>query len=556
MSIKARMQQKHDVETNWKQAKNFSPLAGELIVYDADSAHTSARFKIGDGKTNVNDLPFVVEPAEVEAVADTPAKRGEDGSIKATIEFQPNSNIHRPLPYRLPKRSKICYWNGTIASNFSEGDGTQDNPYIIASAEEFAKAVSAFTDRQYRYFKIADDIATIYLQSESVGLQNNRARNANFFFGEQTLYQSTPLSWNNVINNKTIFCGEFDGNGCEIVGAYASNSNEPYQSLFGDTYNTTVKNLTVSQCYFITGYYGSVIGSSDGKQSITINNVCLQDNFVKVTSAVSGMPNICIGLFAGRAGSISLNNCYSRNNSIKYTESTGSLTDYTTIVGGPVDRGAVSFEKSFFKDCSYVLSQSGISTTVKDCYAYNLGSSAGFKQITADCPTPENAPLLDWVTSWLPVNEETQTDAVAPLSFLNFVTGALNNNLNQQVDTLTKGLNSKKVYYNQFSGSSVNRLKRNAVYLVVANKSSNDLSFYKQDGTTALPNIKDNSCRSALVFLPGNCGHGYIAQIFKQSIPTVSGALATYQFDIDDNYEYIVVKSNSNIAPAIYSIEL
>lgn len=59
MSIKARMQQKHDVETNWKKATAFSPLAGELIVYDADSAHTSARFKIGDGKTNVNDLPFV-----------------------------------------------------------------------------------------------------------------------------------------------------------------------------------------------------------------------------------------------------------------------------------------------------------------------------------------------------------------------------------------------------------------------------------------------------------------------------------------------------------------
>lgn len=59
MSIKARMQQKHDVETNWKKATAFSPLAGELIVYDADSAHASARFKIGDGKTNVNDLPFV-----------------------------------------------------------------------------------------------------------------------------------------------------------------------------------------------------------------------------------------------------------------------------------------------------------------------------------------------------------------------------------------------------------------------------------------------------------------------------------------------------------------
>ena len=51
--IKTRMQQKHDISENWAKAENFSPLVGEIIVYDDLN-----KFKIGDGKTNVNDLPF------------------------------------------------------------------------------------------------------------------------------------------------------------------------------------------------------------------------------------------------------------------------------------------------------------------------------------------------------------------------------------------------------------------------------------------------------------------------------------------------------------------
>jgi hypothetical protein len=58
-TIKARVQSKHDVEENWLKATGFVPLAGEQIVYEADATHDKPRIKIGDGKTNVNDLPFI-----------------------------------------------------------------------------------------------------------------------------------------------------------------------------------------------------------------------------------------------------------------------------------------------------------------------------------------------------------------------------------------------------------------------------------------------------------------------------------------------------------------
>ena len=61
-----RFQQKHDTEANWLLATNFAPLAGELIIYDADENYDYPRFKVGiwDGESEktedmlVSNLPF------------------------------------------------------------------------------------------------------------------------------------------------------------------------------------------------------------------------------------------------------------------------------------------------------------------------------------------------------------------------------------------------------------------------------------------------------------------------------------------------------------------
>ena len=63
-----RIQHKHDIEANWIKAVNFIPLNGEIIVYDKDSEHDSARIKIGDGTTKINELPFIQEASDIDAV--------------------------------------------------------------------------------------------------------------------------------------------------------------------------------------------------------------------------------------------------------------------------------------------------------------------------------------------------------------------------------------------------------------------------------------------------------------------------------------------------------
>lgn len=77
-TIKTRIQLKSDTEANWNKAapKNgnpgFIPLRGEVIIYSADATHAFSRLKVGDGETNVVNLPFI----------DSGTLNGEETEIK------------------------------------------------------------------------------------------------------------------------------------------------------------------------------------------------------------------------------------------------------------------------------------------------------------------------------------------------------------------------------------------------------------------------------------------------------------------------------------------
>ena len=78
MKYATRIQLKSDTEANWNQlaatqnSDGFIPLDGELIIYTADNEHQYCRLKIGNGQTNVTQLPFIdsgtINGEEVEIV--------------------------------------------------------------------------------------------------------------------------------------------------------------------------------------------------------------------------------------------------------------------------------------------------------------------------------------------------------------------------------------------------------------------------------------------------------------------------------------------------------
>ena len=59
--INGRIINKHDIEANWNKALTFIPQQGEIIIYDIDENYNFERFKIGDGITNVINLPFTLD---------------------------------------------------------------------------------------------------------------------------------------------------------------------------------------------------------------------------------------------------------------------------------------------------------------------------------------------------------------------------------------------------------------------------------------------------------------------------------------------------------------
>lgn len=69
-AIHSRLLQKHDVEANWLKAVNFTPMIGEIIVYDPDETYDYSRYKIGDGVSNVNDLAFQLEIITLQDIDD------------------------------------------------------------------------------------------------------------------------------------------------------------------------------------------------------------------------------------------------------------------------------------------------------------------------------------------------------------------------------------------------------------------------------------------------------------------------------------------------------
>ena len=102
-NIKSRIQQKHDIEANWLKAENFTPMIGEIIVYDADENNPLPRFKIGNGVDNVNTLEFngsltvELEDANVGSPntinADTLGGRNADEfALKSDIENLPTES--------------------------------------------------------------------------------------------------------------------------------------------------------------------------------------------------------------------------------------------------------------------------------------------------------------------------------------------------------------------------------------------------------------------------------------------------------------------------------
>lgn len=142
---------KHDTEENWKKASNFSPKNGEPIIYDIDSTHAKQRIKIGDGSTNVNNLPFIANDNLLESIkyvseSELSSEENLDASYQYCVtDLLSYDDLNSDLQAKIDKAASVDNKLDKVTEAGAyprlyniKPDGTQDTVSFTSSAVAYA----------------------------------------------------------------------------------------------------------------------------------------------------------------------------------------------------------------------------------------------------------------------------------------------------------------------------------------------------------------------------------------------------------------------------------
>ncbi len=209
-------------------------------------------------------------------------------------------------------------WNGTIAEGFATGTGTEDDPYIIANADQLAyfgavvggmRGAAEGKNFKNEYVKLVADI--------NLGDDEAKNEEAKIFYpigyyNSEGTYEKTGTAITSGLRN---FSGTFDGDGHTVANFYQNTwemkgDNEYYAAseqyyrdgmgLFGKIYGGTVKNLTVTN-FSSDGEYtttGTIAAYADGA---TFENIAIFDCNPRVYNIGNVGIVGCVGWYAKEA---------------------------------------------------------------------------------------------------------------------------------------------------------------------------------------------------------------------------------------------------------------
>lgn len=252
------------------------------------------------------------------------------------IDLLRRDSLLRNENYELSKKiddmeNQIDYWDGNIADSYESGNGTKEDPYIIATPQQLALVASVVEHGESyedTYFKVANDI---YLNDTETAWQldvNGMEKGV--------LVQAYQYEWK-PIGQETAFAGYFDGNGKNIYGL-SLNEEKTYQGLFGrcktDSVITDVNVWNGNIRGMNSVHVGIICGKSDG----IINNCNVVSSNVEGKSLVGGI--VGEGNIVLNCGVISLGiscTCLSKSN-LEGNRNNVDLTKECNYFGGIAGR--------------------------------------------------------------------------------------------------------------------------------------------------------------------------------------------------------------------------
>ncbi len=193
-------------------------------------------------------------------------------------------------------------WDGTVADAYEGGDGTEENPYQIATPQQLALLAQQTIDGtgSEHYYILVDDICL-----------NNEGGTLEWPMIGGEVPQSTPRYFN----------GVFDGNNHHIKGMYISQYHVN-SGLFAGANGAVIKNLTVDGSKILDG---NGVGILAGHATNSIIENCCVTNCELVNSVASGGQGGLLGSFVAyhTADTAYLRNCVSSNVKVGETAAFG-----------------------------------------------------------------------------------------------------------------------------------------------------------------------------------------------------------------------------------------
>lgn len=260
-------------------------------------------------------------------------------------------------------------WDGSIASGFAGGSGTQDDPYLISTGAQLAflaQKINGSSSNSYynKYYRLVRNIDLNGLEWEPIGC---------YYYGTNG-GSSAALS----------FRGHFDGNGFKISNLKITRSGyyDRYVGLFGYINGGTVENLTLENITvnssgeraFYENYVGGIAGYSNGtvRNCHVYGNISAEASDIFCGGIAGGNNGVIEGCSADiiidskfSAGGIAGDNDYKIINCIAY----GSITSYYRYAGGIVGNNGGTVESCY----------AGASVASSNYYA---GGIAGYNEST------------------------------------------------------------------------------------------------------------------------------------------------------------------------------
>lgn len=219
-------------------------------------------------------------------------------------------------------------WDGkTVATSYAGGSGTEADPYLISSCEEFAYFAQLSAEEGYtrgKFFKLTRDLVFNDSVYARVNFRNTRLDKPDWP-NVPTEYASQYKEWTQVpdsirwlyynlmpfVGNYTKdtdgpeiivpFEGTFDGDGHVLRGVFQDRM-QVYGAVFHAVENGTIKNLGIEDAYFVNNsQYGSFAGKLTNSRML---NCYIRHSFVESGGSYGG------GLVGNLAGNSRVENCF------------------------------------------------------------------------------------------------------------------------------------------------------------------------------------------------------------------------------------------------------